>query len=128
MSTRLPFLYIRETTDRGRGVFTAQEIPAGSPIESCPAIVLSADDTERIHQTHLHDYYFLWGTEGQSCIALGFGSIYNHASEPNADYEMDLENDTIDITAIRDIAPGEEITLNYMEGGQQRSELWFREK
>ena len=125
--SRLPFIYVRETAQKGRGVFTAQEIPAGSPIESCPVIVLSSDDTKRVHQTSLHDYYFLWGTDGHSAIALGFGSIYNHASDANADYEMDLENTSIDIVALRDIAPGEEITLNYLEGGQQRTELWFEE-
>lgn len=128
MSTRLPFLYIRETAQKGRGVFTAQEIPAGSHIESCPVLVLSPEDTKQVHQTSLHDYYFLWGTKGESAIALGFGSIYNHASAANADYEMDIENTSIDIIALRDIAPGEEITLNYMEGGQQRSELWFKER
>ncbi len=126
--SRLPFIYVRETAEKGRGVFTAQEIPAGSPIESCPVIVLSLEDTKQVHKTSLHDYYFLWGTDGQSAIALGFGSIYNHASDANADYEMDLENTSIDIVALRNIAPGEEITLNYMEGGQQRTELWFEER
>ena len=127
MSARLPFLYIRAIEGKGRGVFTAQEIPVGSAIESCPVLVLPAEDTERIHQTTLHDYYFLWGTTGESAIALGFGSLYNHASAANADYAMDIAGQSIEITALRDIAAGEEITINYMEGGEQRSALWFKE-
>lgn len=128
MSTRLPFLYLKDSEERGRGVFTAQPIPAGSSIESCPVIVLSAADTEVIHTTHLHDYYFLWDDDGQSAIALGYGSLYNHASDPNADYEMDIEQRTIEVFALRDIGIGEEITFNYTDGGDVRTTLWFEEK
>lgn len=128
MASRLPFLYLQTHADRGRGIYTAQAIPEGSSIESCPVIVLSPTDTERIHQTHLHDYYFLWGDDGHSAIALGFGSIYNHAASPNADYEMDIDNHSIDIFATRDIEAGEEITISYNEGGTQRTKLWFEVK
>lgn len=127
MSTRLPFLYLKNTEGRGRGVFTAKPIPAGSSIESCPVIVLSAHDTAIIHTTHLHDYYFLWDDDGQSAIALGYGSLYNHASQPNADYEMDIDQRTIEVFALRDIEAGEEITFNYTDGGDVRTELWFEE-
>lgn len=128
MSTRLPFLYIKTTNGRGRGVFTAQEIPKGSHIESCPVLVLSEKDTTLIHQTKLHDYYFLWGNEGESAIALGFGSLYNHSSKANADYEMDIEMESLEIIAIKDIQPGEEITINYTDGEFHQTELWFKEK
>jgi SET domain-containing protein len=128
MASRLPFLYLQITPEKGRAIYTAQPIPKGSSIESCPVIVLSAVDTKRIHQTLLHDYYFLWGNEGQSAIALGFGSIYNHAIAPNTDYEMDKANESIDFFAIRDIAAGEEITISYTEGGTQRTKLWFEVK
>ena len=128
MSTRVPFLYIQRTSKRGRGVFTAQKIPAGSHIETCPVLILSKKDTAKIHKTKLHDYYFLWGNKGKSAIALGFGSIYNHATKSNADYSMDKKNKSIDIFALKDIKAGQEITINYMDGGVQDSELWFVEK
>jgi len=127
MSTRLPFLYIAEIPKKGRAVFTARFIPEGSSIESCPVIVLSAADKAVIHQTRLHDYYFLWGEEGECAIALGFGSIYNHASDPNADYSMDTDQLTIDVYALRDIQAGEEITFGYTEGGNEETVLWFEE-
>lgn len=128
MSTRLPFLYIKVLDRKGRGIFTAQDIPKGSNIESCPALVLSAEDKVRIHETKLHDYYFLWGETGECAIALGYGSLYNHSSAANADYEMDLALETIDIIALRDIAAGEEITINYTSGGLQETALWFEEQ
>jgi SET domain-containing protein len=114
-------------------VFTAAAIPAGSIIEVCPVIILPPDELPHIHQTRLHDYYFLWNEgddpdEDGCAIALGFGSLYNHASRPNADYEMDYDNESISFFALTDIGAGEEITINYTDGGDQKTTLWFEEK
>lgn len=125
--SRIPALYVAPSPRGGRGVFTAEPLMAGSIIEICPVIVLPAADRAVIHNTHLHDYYFLWEDE-QCAIALGYGSLYNHASVPNAEYGMDYEQLTIDVFCIRDIAAGEEITIDYISGGNERSELWFAER
>ena len=45
-------------------------------------------------------------------MALGYGSLYNHSDRPNARYH-DEGGRTKVFTAIRDIGPGEEITVNY---------------
>lgn len=127
MALHIPSLYIAPSPKGGRGVFTAETIETGSIIEICPVIVLNGDDMTKIHQTRLHDYYFLWG-ENACAIALGYGSLYNHSSDSNADYYMDFERETIDVICIRDIGAGEEITVNYVDGGDQRSALWFEEK
>jgi hypothetical protein len=42
----------------------------------------------------------------------GYGSLYNHSYRPNARY-VDLAGRTKVFTALRDIAAGEEITVNY---------------
>ncbi len=123
--TILPFLYLKHHDLRGRGVYTAQEIPAGSIIETCPVIVIPAPDLVAIHKTILHDYYFLWGTTGEAALALGYGSLYNHSPYPNAEYEMLLDEQEIRFFAQRDIQAGEEINISYTEGGLQRTTLWF---
>lgn len=123
---RIPSLYIAPSPRGGRGVFTAEALAEGSLIEICPALVLPAEELPVIHASSLHDYYFLW-SEGRCAIALGYGSIYNHSSAPNAEYDMDYEQQTIDFYCIRDIAVGEEITINYISGGNERTELWFEE-
>lgn len=117
-------LYIAKVLARGRGVFSTRLISAGQTIEICPVIVLPPKDYHRIHESHLHDYYFLWEVENSTAIALGFGSLYNHADENNADYEMDFEGKTISMFALRDIEAGEEITIDYTDG-KDRSTLWF---
>ncbi|MEL6392999.1 MAG: SET domain-containing protein [Bacteroidota bacterium] len=116
---QIPNLYIKPSPISGRGVFTSISILSGSTIELAPVIVLSAVDKETIHRTALHDYYFNWGEDGQAAIALGFGGLYNHASDANADYYMDFEGLTINFFARRDIAAGEEITIDYGD------RIWF---
>lgn len=122
----IPSLYIAASPRGGRGVFTAEAIEPGSIIEISPVVVLSGEDLTLIHKTHLHDYYFLWAG-GRCAIALGYGSLYNHATEANADYRMNYDDETISFFCVNPIAAGEEITVNYVAGGNERGELWFQE-
>ncbi|NND33934.1 MAG: SET domain-containing protein-lysine N-methyltransferase [Saprospiraceae bacterium] len=122
----IPGLYIADSTGRGRGVFTAQELNKGDLIEICPVIMIPAQQLALIDQTVLYDYYFLWpGDEGLSCIALGYGSIYNHAENPNAAITFDLTSDTIMVLATNDITAGQEIFVNYQGEVENPPELWF---
>ena len=119
----LPHLYVGPSKRGGRGVFTSRAVEKASIVELAPALVLSAEDREIIHQTRLHDYYFLWGGEG-AAIALGYGSLYNHSAAPNVEYELDYDFDQIRFTTLRAVEPGEELLIDYLAGGGE--ELWFR--
>ncbi len=121
---RQPGLYVAHSPERGRGVYTADAIPAGSTVEICPVIVCPPEDLDHLHATHLHDYYFLWENPGETAIALGYGSLYNHAEGSNADYEMDYPGRTLTVRAVTDIGAGEEVTIDYTDG-VDRSTLWF---
>ena len=111
---RIASLYVAHSEKEGRGVFTATPIPNESVIEICPMIVLKPEDTPEVDKTELFNYYFLWGEqEDIAAIALGYGSLYNHSFEPNARYLANYEDDTLTFCSIRDIEPGEEITVNY---------------
>jgi len=121
-----PGLYITQAEGKGRGVFTSQSIDKGEIIELCPVLIIPKAELPIIHKTVLHDYYFLWGDDLTDCaIALGFGSIYNHALHPNANFILDIPNQTIDIEAICNIEAGEEITLNYHGEPGNEDPLWF---
>ena len=129
MSTQIPGLYIYHDENKGRCVYTAFNIKKDDVIEIAPVIVLPPDDLPIIHKTSLHDYYFLWGKDQKECaIALGYGSLYNHAIHPNANYIINLADQNIKIFAIKDIQAGEEITINY-EGEPGNSSLqWFEKR
>lgn len=121
-----PYLYVNKTKEKGRGVFTKEAIPAGTQIEVSPVLVLSGNDTSIVDKTKLHNYIFLWGVrETRSCIALGFCSIYNHAYEPNCEYEMDFDAETMAIKTRRDIKKGEELSINYNGDIEDKSPVWF---
>lgn len=91
-------------------------------IERCPVLLVDVEDAEAV-SVALHGYVYEWG-DGRVAVALGFGSLYNHAAEPNATYESDFESDELVIRAIRPIAPGDEITIDYTQGADDH-ELWF---
>ena len=54
--TQTPGLYIIQDRVRGRGVACVNMIEKDSTIEICPVILLSTEDTEAIHLTHLHNH------------------------------------------------------------------------
>ncbi|MBP7273641.1 MAG: SET domain-containing protein-lysine N-methyltransferase [Saprospiraceae bacterium] len=122
-------IYVAPSDLGGRGVFAAEQIKKDDVIEVCPVIVLAPGQTSTLDKTTLYDYYFLWEDADsglETCaIALGYGSLYNHAAPSNADYVMDFEHKTIDIFCVRDIEPGEEITINYHGDPNNESPPWF---
>ncbi|MFZ1705174.1 MAG: SET domain-containing protein [Saprospiraceae bacterium] len=123
---QIPGLYVIDIKDKGRGVLTAVDIHEGDMIEICPIISIPSCELPLVHKTTLHDYYFVWGENMDACaIALGFGSLYNHAVHPNANFLLDFENDSIEITAICDILAGQEITINYHGEPGEKEKLWF---
>jgi SET domain-containing protein len=123
---RVPSLFVAESDLGGRGIFTAAPIPDGSLIEICPVIVIPGDERRLIDKTTIYDYYFLWGEEEEDCaMALGYGSLYNHSFTPNAIYEADFEHKTMRFFALKDIAAGEEITVNYNGSPEDDEAVWF---
>lgn len=125
----LPFLFIAPTEKMGRGVFTSQEIKAGTVVEVSPVIVMTSEERKLLDQTLLHDYIFEWGEEkDQCCMALGYVAVYNHSYTSNCEYEMDYNEASISIKTVRDIAAGEELFINYNGDWNDEKLLWFRAK
>jgi SET domain-containing protein len=125
----LPILYIMETAERGRGVFTTEAIPAGTSIEIAPVIVLNPSERAVVDGTLLHDYIFEWGVdEKQAAVALGYVSIYNHSVDANCKYDMDFEHKTIQIQTKREIKVDEELCINYNGDEVTDKPVWFETK
>jgi len=121
-------LEIKESEGRGRGVFAKEKISKREIFESTPVILYHSDTQDHLNQLHpgvkhlLNDYVFGW-SDGMVAIALGFGSLYNHSWNHNAQY-MRIENkfNAIRFIAKRDIEPGEEIFIRY---ATVAGKLWF---
>jgi uncharacterized protein len=124
-----PYLYIDQSEQKGRGVFTSERIPAGIVIEVSPVIVLPGKDRPHLDQTLLHDYIFEWGSNRESCcMALGYIPMYNHSYRSNCEYFMDFDDATILIKTVRMIEKGEELTINYNGDWNDDKRLWFEAK
>jgi uncharacterized protein len=125
----LSSLYIADSPDRGRGVFTSAGIRPGTVIEISPVIVMNDRERALLDQTRLHDYIFLWGkNDSECCVALGYVSVYNHDYRSNAEYEMDFTAATIRIRTVREIKKEEEIFINYNGTWNDAKPVWFETK
>ena len=113
---------VKRAKGKGRGVFARRAIRKGEVFETCPVLVLPAEEVEDF-STGFGPYVFEWG-EGKLALALGFGSLYNHSYRPNARY-LDVGPRTKAFEAIREIAAGEEITVNYNGVAGSRKKVWF---
>ncbi len=121
----IPGLFIAKTI-KGRGVFTAQDLQPGETIEVCPVIILPKNDIPHIDKTRLFEYYFLWPDQGGTiCIALGYGSLYNHGNSPNAKIILDLTAQEMIVESTDEITAGDEILINYLDDTKRTHALWF---
>ena len=119
-------LVVRETTYAGRGVFAAEDIPAGALIEECPILALPETEMIAAMSTDLGNYLFQWGpARDEGAVALGYGSLFNHSFSPNAMYIRKYHTRTLMFVALAPIAAGTEITVNYNGSPEDRSPVWF---
>lgn len=117
---------VGESPGCGRGVFATAALPAGALLEVAPVIVCPEGQTAALEATTLFDYRFLWGPdERERAVCLGYGSLYNHSEEPNAAFRMHFAERTISFHALRAVAAGEELRVNYHGFPEQRGPLWF---
>lgn len=121
-------IYVSESKipNAGRGVFAKSDIKKGEVIEKCPFVEISQKE---IAKSRLVTYLFFFGKEKErAALALGFGSLYNHSENPNAEFEINSKDKIIIFTATKDIKRDEEITFNYYGESKSKSKknpLWF---
>ncbi|HMG26678.1 MAG TPA: SET domain-containing protein-lysine N-methyltransferase [Acidimicrobiia bacterium] len=101
-------------------MFARRRFRPGEVVECCPILRVSARDRALLERTRLRGYVYQ-RRRGAGAIALGLGSLYNHAADPNAACELDLDDECLVITARRAIDAGDEITISYGDD----SDLWF---
>ena len=124
--------YLAQTgTLKGIGVFASRTIEAGEVVEVSPVIPLKLEIEEM--EAGLKRRVFNWerlaSRQGTSAIALGYGSMYNHANPANMRYSSALAGEAIAFIAVREIDRGEELTINYNGvGGEPVSseDVWFK--
>ena len=98
-------IYVKKSPRQGFGVFAGKKIRTGELIEECYYIL------DRGHHKAFDTYYF--DVRKKNALLLGYGSIYNHSDEPNADYTFNMKTRIATFRAERTIQKGEEIFISY---------------
>jgi hypothetical protein len=104
-------LVVRRVRGMGRGVFAGRPFRAGELLEVCPVLVLPAG-TPPTALGRLDAYVFKWADDALA-IALGYGSLYNHSTDPNAVFSYRFGRDEVVFRAVRGVAAGEQIFIDY---------------
>ena len=95
----------------GRGVFATRHFDTGDAVECCPTLELPGDQVVG----QLGDYVFGSNEhEDDVILLLGYGMLYNHSSEPNAEYVQEAPR-VIMFQTLRAVEPGEELFIDYGE-------------
>src|SRR5215217_6173041 len=112
--------YIKDTgTPKGRGVFAGRKISVGEVVEVCPIVILQSGwpglspELERL----VFDWGYLTQKEPAICLALGWGSMYNHGNPANIRYVAVADKLQLHLISARVIEIDEEFTINYQSPG-----------
>lgn len=112
MREHVPFidgrLFVDWRDNLGHGVFTKEAIENQTFVEIAPAVVFHPGERA---DGNLMNYVLLW--EGNLAVPLGWTMLYNHSDDNNCVFSMNYQDKLVAIVAIRDIDPGEQLTVNY---------------
>jgi len=108
--------YVANSEIHGLGVFADKDYAQGDTIELCPYLV--ADYSDVGDECVLHDYMFHtpYVDVKEYYIPLGLAMVYNHSASPNAEWDIEEEDDRfVKFYALKEIKQGEEILHDYGE-------------
>ncbi len=112
---------VKDSELSGRGVFAKEDIKKGEILEECHHKVLEKKFNFLSRKTQ--EYVFAWpmiidekNTKSVSTVVFGFGSIFNHQKDNNANWILDTCRDVFTFYARKNIKKGEEICTNYGDG------------
>lgn len=126
-----PSVCVKDTgTAKGRGVFALRDFAEGEVVEVCP-VVLFRMPYEKLPE-EVKTLVFHWGQlagmKNTQALALGYGSMYNHDNPSSMRYEADESGLMLRFIAVRRVAAGEELTINYNSAdgaAEGDDDYWF---
>ncbi len=114
-------------TAKGRGLFAWSSYDEGRVVEESPVITFESKLEEL--PIPIRQRVFDWDkSKSVYALALGYGSLINHANPANMRYVADPHRKVIYFIAARNIKMDEELTINYnSENGEAEwhDNNWF---
>ena len=109
-------IFIKNTEQKGIGVFAKSNIMRGEVIEVSPSIPMGNKTGNRFTDP-FHNYKFTYPRDFNSdnleyVVCLGYGSLYNHSETPNCNWRTEKPYRFIFYT-VDDISEGDELCIYY---------------
>lgn len=107
-------IYVTKSPIHGLGVFASDKIYENEVFEVCSFLDIGMKRGES--SPVFMDYRFNWpqGSDWEKqVVGLGYASLYNHSDQPNAGWRSNVENNTFEFFAVKEILPGQEIFVWY---------------
>lgn len=106
-------IVVRRSSIHGKGVFATQAIAAGTRLIEYKGERITSEDDAYLYTESTHTFLFMLDNEEIIDGSRNGNTArwINHSCEPNC--EANEEDGRVFIDALRDIATGEEITIDY---------------
>jgi len=108
--TLRPITYVRRVPGKGRGVFAADDIPAGTLVLANDVAPIEVDALKK--SSKFNDYPMAW-SDTHDAIALGQINLLNHAEEPNCRILRFVRHQAMECWTTKPVAKEEELTIQY---------------
>jgi len=106
-----PSLIIRSSAIHAAGCYTTRSIKKGERVCEYDGPRMTKDVADERYADRFVTYLFGYGDGNMVIDGFGAAMFINHSCAPNCETEDD--NDHIFVSALRDIAAGEELTYEY---------------
>jgi uncharacterized protein len=104
-------LLVRSSSIHAAGCYTMRTIKKGTHVVEYDGPRFTKDAADERYKDRFVTYLFSTGKKGEVIDGFGTAMFLNHSCDPNC--ETEEIDGRIWVTAIRDIAPGEELTYEY---------------
>lgn len=113
-------LIIRSSAIHAAGCYTTTRIPKGRRVAEYTGPRLTKDEADALYEHSPVTYLFGLGDGSRVIDGHCMAMFINHSCDPNC--ETSEHDGRVWISAIRDIAPGEEVTYDYClyDGGDEQ--------
>lgn len=108
-----PYLLVRDSAIAGRGLFTTRDFRASETV--CIVTGEVIDEPEALRREREEGNWYIYWNHAEHYIDAadsGLGRYVNHCCAPNAT-TMPRDNASVTLVALRDIAAGDELTIDY---------------
>ncbi len=93
--------------NKGRGLYAGRSMRSGQVLEVAPLLVYPRRRVDG------HTQRYVWYYGNGYAIPLGRMSLCNHSKKPNVEVVLDEETAAATLAALRAIAAGEELLIDY---------------